>query len=193
MWLIIILVIVNCTDLFLYFLHLSSNFNQLVLILLHLFNSVPFLMSSFTPFLLSTGLIFVHSYYTQWCLFSAHMVWWFFVKQYIIYNNIIQHPCQLEWETVSWMPLLSKMQTWTWMTWTEDHITCSPRLRQKQTLASTMVAKVSAIWPNAKSFVRRVITCWCPLCVKNIIFMFACAQIVDEQFRFLGHLNYINT
>ena len=32
-WLIIILVVVSCTDLFLYFLHLFSNFIQLVLIL----------------------------------------------------------------------------------------------------------------------------------------------------------------
>ena len=41
-WLIIILVTVSCTDLFLYFLHQFSNSIQLVHVLLHLFNSVPF-------------------------------------------------------------------------------------------------------------------------------------------------------
>ena len=41
--------------------------------------------------------------------------------------NIVQQPRQLKWETVSWMPLLSKCRPGPWMTWTEDHdcITCS--------------------------------------------------------------------
>ena len=53
-WLIIILVVISCTDLFLYFLNLLINFIQLVPVLLHLFNSVPFYV--FTPF-------FIHSPY----------------------------------------------------------------------------------------------------------------------------------
>ena len=103
-WLIIMPVIVSCTDLFLYFLYLFSNFIQLVPILFTPVQLCTFLnfgeifyMSSFTPillyivvwasellFLLSLGLILHYNCSQSQCrLFSAHMVWCFFCKTVI--------------------------------------------------------------------------------------------------------------
>ena len=118
-WLIIILVIVSCTDLSLYFFTPVQQFHPTCLCtLLHLFNSVPFLifwkifvMSSFTSFLLSPGLILHYILFTVIILNAVCSVytWYDGFCETVIY--IIQQPHQLEWETVSWMPLLS--QTWT--------------------------------------------------------------------------------
>ena len=62
-----------------------------------------------------------------------------------------QQPHWLEWETVSWIyHYLAKCRPGPWMTSTEDHTTCNPRLHQKayrtkQSLAVyTIVAKVPA-------------------------------------------------
>ena len=82
---------------------------------LHLFNSVPFkifwkifIMSSFTPFLLSPGLVLHYNcsqlLYSMLFLQCTYIWYFFFVKQLYI----IQQPCQLEWETVSWMPLATE-------------------------------------------------------------------------------------
>ena len=51
-WLIVILVIISCTDLSLYFLHLFSNFIQLVLIIFTPVQLCTFLIAPWTNFAL---------------------------------------------------------------------------------------------------------------------------------------------
>ena len=142
-WLIIIFVIVSCTDLSLYFYTCSAISSNLSPYFLHLFNSVPieiFLenlyISSFTSFLMSPGLTLHYNclklLYHQCCLFRAHiyshsmMVFlWNRNLCYIAALSTTVRNSQLD-ATIEQNADLNPE----WL-WTEDHITCSPRLCQK--------------------------------------------------------------
>ena len=128
-WLIIILVIISCTDLSsLYILHQFSNFIQLVPVLfapVQLFTFLIFGGKFLCLVSLFSGLILHYNWLLllyQCCLFMVRCFLW---NSNLYYTAATSNRVR----TVSWMPLLSKKgRHGAWMTWTEDHITCSPRL-----------------------------------------------------------------